>query len=887
MTRKKLTRVTVSVLGLVGVFLLALVLAVASLIWNARQAALHESEEQAVRFVNGAEAALNRSLLGVDVLLASMDELLGLSGLVADWIDPKNASRLMHGAMQQNLMVRYVALINTQGQVIASTDSSGTQLAVSLPAGFVEEVLTQPISALSVSAPVVSFVSSERVLYFARYIKLADSARVLAVAEVQVPLLTSIMIQGVDISGLEVTLERGNGQLLASVPAFEQLSGKQLLPALGDAQDSAQALRLPARLSGAPAIVVTRPILYRDVLIAASIPVESALQDWRTQRNVIVGTTLVFALMILAAGGFGVWYLNRMTQARLAIAQSRVTLDQALESMVSGFVLLNANHQIVHWNRRFEEIFPWLAGMMTPLMPFRRVLEVAAKHHLPGASDAELESWVAHRLALQQSPQAPHEQALPNGRFIQITERRTPEGGLVIVYHDVTELRQANAEIENLAFYDPLTHLPNRRLLMDRLQQATASSARSGQYGAILFLDLDQFKTLNDTLGHSVGDLLLQQVAQRLKACVREEDTVARLGGDEFVVMLHELSEHSQEAAALAQRIGEKILERLNQTYQLATHTYHSTPSIGATLFGALHQAPADLLKQADIAMYQVKVRGRNALCFFDPKMQAAITARAQLVADLHAALANEQFELYYQPQIELDGPVVGAEALIRWKHPLRGTVSPIEFIAVAEESELILPIGLWVLRTACRQLAAWQEDVRDRELHLSVNVSARQFRQRDFVAQVASVMRETAASPHLLTLELTESLVLDNVDDTITKMSELKALGVQFSVDDFGTGHSSLAYLTRLPLDQLKIDQSFVRNIGIKHTDDVIVQTIIGMARNLGLEVIAEGVETLAQQEFLARHGCTLYQGYLYGKPTSLAQFEALLATVVPCTPN
>ncbi len=877
MTWRKQSRVNAAVLGLVAAFLLALTVATASLIWNARQTALAESEAQAVRFVNGAEAALNRSLLGVDVLLASMDDLLGLSGLVADWIDATSASRMMYGAVQQNLAVRYVALMDARGRVMASSDPSGAQLAVALPGGFVDDVLAQPISALVVSTPVVSFVSSGRVLYFARFIKLADSSKVLAVAEVQVPFLNSVMIQGADISGLEVTLERGSGLVLASVPTLEQLSGKQLFPALREQADTAHALRMPARISGTPSMVVTRPILYRDVLIAASIPINSALEDWRTQSRLIAAAALLFAVMILAAGGFAVWYLDRLARARIATAQAQGTLDQALESMVIGFVLLNADNQIVRWNRSFDEIFPWISGMMVPLMPFRRVLEVAATHHMPGASETEIQGWVDRRMALQQKPQAPHEQTLPNGRFIQITERRTPDGGLVIAYDDVTALRQASAEIEQLAFYDGLTKLPNRRLLMDRLQHAMASSARSGRSGALLFLDLDNFKTLNDTLGHDVGDLLLQQVAQRLKVCVREEDTVARLGGDEFVIMLEDLSDNCHDAAALAQRIGEKIMQHLNRPYTLAAHVYYSTPSVGATLFGATHVAAADLLKQADIAMYQVKTHGRNGLCFFDPQMQADITARAQLESDLREALVGEQFTLYYQPQFKLDGHMLGAEALIRWQHPLRGMVSPIEFIPVAEESDLIMAIGQCVLRTACMQLALWQQDSRYCELHLSVNVSARQFRQPAFAAQVAAVMRETGARPELLKLELTETLVLDNVGDTIAKMSELKALGVQFSVDDFGTGQSSLAYLTRLPLDQLKIDQSFVRNIGNKHTDDAIVQTIIDMARNLGLEVIAEGVETQAQQEFLARHGCTLYQGYLFARPLPLPEFEAL----------
>lgn len=878
MNRLRPSRVTALALALVGLLVAVVVLATAGLLWHTRQKALAESELEVVRFVSGAEAALNRNLLGVDVLLANMDDLLGLSGLVAEWIDVKAANRLMHRAALQNLSVRDVALIDAQGRILASSNTLGSDLELSLPSGFVEEVLGQPVSSLVFSAPVVSFISSERVLYMGRTIKLADSSRLLAVAEVPLPLLSSIMVQGADISGLEVTLERTNGQLLASAPTRDELLGKPLSPALEPQRETVHALLLAARLTGAPAMVITRPILYRDVLIAASIPIDSALAGWRTLRNFIVSAAIAFVLMLLAAGGFALWYLDRLTQARLAIVQSKTALDEALESMVSGFVLLNSEHRVLSWNRRFMELYPWTAGVMAPLVPFRKVLEAAAEHHLPGASEAQHQEWIQHRLSLQLNAQGTNEQQLPNGQIIQITEQRTPEGGLVIVYHDVTELRRATAEIEQLAFYDVLTTLPNRRLLMDRMQQAMTSSARSGRYGALLFLDLDHFKTLNDSLGHEVGDMLLRQVAQRLKTCVREGDTVARLGGDEFVVMLNDLSEHSHDAAALTRQIGDKILDRLNQPYQLAAHSYHSTPSIGATLFNATPQAPADLLKQADIAMYEVKTRGRNALCFFDPQMQAAISQRAQLEQDLHAALLGGQFELHYQPQVKLGGSIVGAEVLIRWRHPVRGLVLPSEFIVVAEESELILPIGQWVLRGACQQLAAWQGVARCQDLHLCVNVSARQFHQKNFVEQVVAVVRETGINPHLLKLELTESLVLDNVEETIHKMSTLKTLGLQFSVDDFGTGHSSLTYLTSLPLSQLKIDQSFVRNIGTQPSVGMIVQTIIGMTQNLGLEVIAEGVETRAQQEFLALNGCTLYQGYLFGRPTPLAEFEALL---------
>jgi diguanylate cyclase (GGDEF)-like protein len=429
-----------------------------------------------------------------------------------------------------------------------------------------------------------------------------------------------------------------------------------------------------------------------------------------------------------------------------------------------------------------------------------------------------------------------------------------------------------------LAFYDPLTSLPNRRLLSDRLTQALATRARSGNNGALLFLDLDHFKTLNDTLGHDIGDLLLQQVAERLTDSVREGDTVARLSGDEFVVLLEDLSEQALEAAAQTDTIGIHILAALNQPYQLATHQYHCSTSIGATLFNGHEKSVEELLKQADIAMYQAKASGRNALRFFDPNMQATITARVELEADLRKALAENQFELYFQPQVQHSGQIIGAEVLIRWHHPLRGLVSPAEFVPLAEETRLILPIGQWVLEKACAQIKSWEGSEHTRLLQLAVNVSVRQFFQVGFLDQVIQILSHTGINPAKLKLELTESLVLDDIDDTIFKMHALKNIGVRFSMDDFGTGYSSLSSLKKLPLDQLKIDQSFVRDISIDRDDAIIVETIIAMANKLGMEVIAEGVETETQRAFLEQHGCLLFQGYLVSKPVPIEQFEMLI---------
>jgi diguanylate cyclase (GGDEF)-like protein/PAS domain S-box-containing protein len=443
---------------------------------------------------------------------------------------------------------------------------------------------------------------------------------------------------------------------------------------------------------------------------------------------------------------------------------------------------------------------------------------------------------------------------------------------------DITERKATEEKILHLAFYDHLTNLPNRLLLLDRLKQALSSSTRSRRSGLLLFIDLDNFKNLNDTLGHDIGDLLLQQVTQRLESCIREGDTVARLGGDEFVVMLLDLSGQSIEAAAQTETIGEKILAALDQPYQLGSYVHRCTASIGATLFKDHQQTPEELMKQADIAMYQAKKAGRNTLRFFDPEMQTSITARVSLEEELRKAIEKQQFQLYYQIQVDRSSRPLGAEALIRWVHPERGMVSPAHFIPLAEETGLILPIGQWVLETACAQIKVWQQDAQACDLVLAVNVSAKQFHQADFVAQVQTTMQRHAINPMRLKLELTESLLLKNIEDTIATMNALNEVGVQLSLDDFGTGYSSLQYLKRLPLDQLKIDQSFVRDISIDSSDKTIIRTIIAMAQNLNLDVIAEGVETEEQRQFLMSNSCTHFQGYLFGRPVPIEQFDALL---------
>ncbi|MDD4930117.1 MAG: EAL domain-containing protein [Gallionella sp.] len=448
----------------------------------------------------------------------------------------------------------------------------------------------------------------------------------------------------------------------------------------------------------------------------------------------------------------------------------------------------------------------------------------------------------------------------------------------VAVSSDISQRKQDEKMLHQLAFYDTLTSLPNRRLLLDRTTRAFDFSLRSGRYGALLFLDLDNFKTLNDTKGHSVGDLLLLEVARRLMSCVRGSDTVARLGGDEFVLVLESLSPIRADAAALAEQIAEKVSLVLSQPYLLGNYTHRSTPSIGIVLFLGHQETLENLLKYADTAMYQAKSAGRNCIRFYDPEMQAAIEARSELAGELHQALDKKQFCLHYQIQMDNSYRPLGAEVLLRWEHPVRGLVSPMTFIPLAEETGLIEPIGLWVLRTTCAQLKAWENNALTRDLVLAVNVSARQFHQSDFFSQVQGVLLNSGVNPSRLKLELTESIALKDVENTIAKMRELKNLGVSFSMDDFGTGYSSLQYLKRLPLDQIKIDRSFVNDITTDSNDVAIVKTIIAMGQALGLNVIAEGVETAEQRDLLCQHGCYLFQGYLFSRPIPVNEFEALL---------
>lgn len=574
--------------------------------------------------------------------------------------------------------------------------------------------------------------------------------------------------------------------------------------------------------------------------------------------------------------------INYVTTTRLLekikAAEQELKISAAAFEVQEGVIIADANTVVLRVNQAFIEVTGYAAEEIVGQTP--RLLK-SGRH----AAEFYAQMWESiHRTGSWQGEiWNRHKDGEIRPKWMTITAIKASDGRVthyVATQTDITASKAAENEIKNLAFFDPLTQLPNRRLLLDRLHQVLASCARSRRQGALLFIDLDNFKTLNDTQGHDVGDLLLKQVAERIATCVREGDTVARLGGDEFVVMLVDLDNEAKDAVTDTRIIAGKIIDTLSHVYWLAGHEHHCSASIGVTLFNEHSRSVEDLLKQADIAMYEAKTAGRNALRFFDPEMQSSITARVALENDLRHALPENQFRLHYQIQAHHDGRIIGAEVLLRWQHPERGLIPPVKFIALAEETGLIQSIGHWVLESACTQLRLWQQSPYARDLQLAVNISARQFHRPNFVDMVLQALQNSGlGSDRLkLELELTESVVLANIEDAVAKMKALKAAGVRLSMDDFGTGYSSLAYLTQLPFDQLKIDRSFVRNIGLKSADEIIIQTIIGMAANLGMEVIAEGVETEAQRVFLEQHGCLICQGYLLGKPMPVAEFEGKL---------
>ena len=677
----------------------------------------------------------------------------------------------------------------------------------------------------------------------------------------------------------EVSLLRYDGSVLARSNDSLPTTGYSAMLQSRLAQSEADRFEEPLS-NGRLALTAYRASRAYPFIIVVRLDRELALGKWRQEANIAV---LVVGLSLLVLLGLATVYYLRFERLERIRQQDEEQLRIAAAAFESqeGIFVTDANSRILRVNRAFTRITGYSeqeAIGQTPQL-------LSSGKHLP---PFYMSMW---------------QQLLATGFWCGEVWNRRKNGDIfpewltitavkstadvtshyVATLTDITQRKRAEDEIRQLAFYDPLTRLPNRRLLLERLQRALGGSGRRDE-GALLFIDLDNFKTLNDTLGHDMGDLLLQEVGRRLSRCIRDGDTVARLGGDEFVILLLHLGKDKQEAAGYAQRLGERCRKALNETYDLAGHPYHSTPSIGIAMFADGHgpHTSDELMKRADLALYSAKAAGRNAVHLFDLQMQSSLSERAGLESALRQAVAQKQLQLHFQPQVNHLGMICGAEVLLRWQHPTLGMLAPDRFITLAEESGLIVPIGQWVLEQACRQLASWCRQPATAHLTLSVNVSARQLRHPDFSTQVQTILAASGANPHRLMLEITESCLVDDLHASSNIMMALRQQGVRFALDDFGTGYSSLSYLKRLPLDQLKIDQSFVHGVLQDQNDATIVRTVISLANSLNLTVLAEGVESAAQHVFLAQHGCHCYQGYLFGHPQPIAALQEKLVAPV-----
>ncbi|WP_229507782.1 bifunctional diguanylate cyclase/phosphodiesterase [Massilia sp. Dwa41.01b] len=567
--------------------------------------------------------------------------------------------------------------------------------------------------------------------------------------------------------------------------------------------------------------------------------------------------------------------ISALRRADLLAREQASLLDKAHDAIF----VMDMHARITYWNKGAERLYGWEERQVLG----QRMSDLLCDNH---AAFSE-----ALRTAIEEGEWAGElQQHRRDGTTIHADSRWTvvagdPDTGvqqkILVISTDISERKINEERIHKLAYFDALTELPNRASLLDHLRRALLGSARSRKFGALMFLDLDNFKILNDTHGHAAGDMLLQAVARRLEHSVREADMVARLGGDEFVILVQPEEEMLEAAAHQAETVAAKVVAAMNAPFQLADFMYAVSTSVGVTMISGATDTVESALKQADTAMYQAKAAGRNTFRFFDPDMQAKWTARSELETGLRRALRNHEFILYYQPQLDGDSRVIGAEALLRWRQPNGELLYPTDFIKAAEETSLIVDIGRWVLGTACAELASWQGNPVTRHLSLSVNVSARQFVEPDFVPMTQEILAATGVDPHYLKFELTETLVVTDFAHTVETMETLRRLGITFSLDDFGTGYSSLAYLRKLPLDQLKIDYSFMRDVLTDRNDASIVRSIIALGDSLGLQVIAEGVETAGQRDFLSEAGCFVYQGYLYEPALSGERFTEYAASL------
>jgi len=876
--------------------LLALVLALAwalALGWlaNEREALRHHEGEKLEGLVRTLDGIVAQQMIAAHAALQTV------ASQAPGWRPAQlqqDGEPLMRTLTQAMPGVRALLLLDAQGQVRASSHVDLLQLDLHQHAA-VLALRAQPQAGMLYLSPPLLDPPAGHSISLARLLFDHRDRPVGLVMALLDPHYFGLLLQTAQPSEQTwAALAHQDGMLFTLAPEQPELMGRNLLERPGSvlqqhlSEGREASLQLAhSRLTDDLRLVATRSVhaaglpADKQLVVAVGRTLASVEAPWLRQRQALL--QLGLALSLGAALTLWLWQRRRGLLARLRQQAAQALKAQAeqtqaiLDNMVDGVITIDRHGVIASINPAACRMFGYqarelLGGNVNRLMaePERSLHDAHIKRYLEGGAPRVI------GLGRDVNGLRKDGQSFPMSLAVSHIER-DGEPLFIGLTRDITERKRAEAAIEQLAFYDPLTGLPNRRLLLDRLHQALAASRRGARQGAVLFIDLDNFKSLNDTLGHGMGDRMLQAVAKRLQASLRAEDTVARWGGDEFVVLLQDLGQDARRAALHAEAAGEKLLRVLGQPYHLDDSAHHSTPSIGIVMWGEAESSAEELLKHADHALYQAKAAGRNRLCFFDPVTQAAMAELALLEADLRQAVNYQQFELHYQAQVDADGRLLGAEALLRWQHPQRGWISPAQFIPLAEHCGVIGQLGEWVLQQSCAQLSAWAQVPALAGLSLAVNLSAHQFRQKGLLGFMQQLLARSGAPTDKLKLELTESALVEDVEAVIALMGELRRLGLRFSLDDFGTGYSSLAYLKRLPLDQLKIDQSFVRDLLTEPNAQAIARAVIQLGDSLGLAVIAEGVETEAQMLALRGQGCHAFQGYFFARPLPLAEFEAL----------
>ena len=868
-------------LVLCGVLLIAaIVVSTSIMVDNLRDSALFDSERELKNTALILAEQIDRSFQAVDLVQSGVIEKIETLGIAssedfARRLSGEDVHQMLKTSISGVVQASAITLINADGRLLNfSRYWPGPDINIDDREFF--NVLKSDSRLMSyVSLPGHNRTDGAWTLVLARKVTAANGdflGLVLGVVELSYfdKLFSSVSLG----EGSSIALYRRDGILLTRFPQAESFIGKTFtspLNALGGS-DSAT-IRFTGQIGGKDRLLAVHRLADFPMFISVGVDTSAALAIWQKQTNILLGAGGLAALTVAIMIFLVVRQLaqeNTISLQTLALEKHR--LDTALNNMVQGLIMFDSADRVVVCNDDYIKMYGLSREIVKPGLSFLDLLRYRTKagefvHHDPERYRTDLAAAMAQGQVMSSILET------ADGREILVTNSPMSGGGRVATHKDITERRKTEAKIAYMALHDALTDLPNRSMLYEQLRQMLARSRR-GEHSAVLYLDLDHFKDVNDAHGHSVGDLLLKSVADRLRQCVRDADTVARLGGDEFAIMQVGASQPT-DATSLASR----LIEVISAPYQLGDHQVVVELSIGIALAPDDGQDPEQLLRNADLALYRAKSDGRGLYRFFEPGMDARMQARRRLEIDLRKAIANGEFELFYQPLVSMQTErITGFEALIRWNHPERGLIPPLDFITVAEETGLIVPIGEWVLRQACAEAVAWP-----REMKIAVNLSPVQFKNKNLLTSVISALAASGLSPTRLELEITESVLLQDADATLAVLHELRGLGVRISMDDFGTGYSSLSYLRKFPFDKIKIDQSFIFDMSDDGDSLAIVRAVIAMGSSLGITTTAEGVETPEQFKQLKLEGCTEVQGYLFSPPRPAADVKGLLASINP----